>query len=131
MPYKTLLPLALISIAFQLNSQDVQTAQTMPLVVAVGTPFRVYLTERLSKSLGQPVKAKLLDPVYAFDREVAPAGSQVLGTVVWIRPVTRMQRTAAILGGDFTPLHEAEVEFTTLVLPDGRQIALHTVQQAV
>jgi hypothetical protein len=34
----------------------------------------------------------------------------------------------AIIGGDFTPLHQARVEFTTLMLPDGRQMALQTVE---
>ena len=33
-----------------------------------------------------------------------------------------------ILGGDFTPLHEAEVEFTSVTLPDGRQVPFHTIE---
>jgi hypothetical protein len=37
-----------------------------------------------------------------------------------------MRRFTAIAGGDFTPLHDASVEFTTVVLPDGRKIPLHT-----
>jgi hypothetical protein len=102
-------------------------SQTLDLSVPAGTPLRVYLTKRISKRLGEPVEAKLLDPLYAFDREVAPAGSQVLGSVVEVKPVPGMQRTAAILAGDFTPLHQAEIEFTTLVLPGGRRIDLHTV----
>lgn len=35
---------------------------------------------------------------------------------------------AAILNGDFAPLRRAEVEFTTLRLPDGREISTHTVE---
>lgn len=107
------------------KSQD--TFQMVSLDVPAGAPLRVYLTKRISKRLGEPVQAKLLDPLYSFDREVAPAGSQVLGSVVRLKPVSRSARAAAILAGDFTPLHQADVEFTTLVLPDGRRMPLHTI----
>ncbi len=110
------------------RSQSVESTQTIPLAVGAGTPLHVYLTKRISKRMGEPVEAKLLDPVFAFDREVVPAGSQVLGTVVRLTSMSKMERTAALLGGDFTPLHQAEVEFTTLMLPDGRRITLHTVE---
>jgi hypothetical protein len=122
------LVLALVVAADPGASQTTDNIPASPLVVAAGTPLRVYLTKRLSKRLGEPVEAKLLDPLYAFDREVAPAGSQVLGTVVRIEPATKMQRASAMVGGDFTSLHQAEVEFTTLVLPDGRRIPLRTVE---
>jgi hypothetical protein len=110
--------------------QAAENIQTVPLVVRAGTPLRVYLTKRLTKRLGEPVEGKLLDPVFAFDREVAPAGSAVLGSVVRLKPVPKMKRAVAMVNGDFTPLHQAEVEFTTLVLPDGRRIPLHTVETA-
>ena len=108
--------------------QSPENNQNISLAVGSGTPLRVYLTKRLSKRLGEPVEAKLLDPLYAFDREVAPAGSQVFGTVVRLKAISKMQRATALLSGDFTPLHQAEVEFTSLVLPDGRRVPLHTVE---
>lgn len=57
-------------------------AERIALSVPAGAPLRVYLTKRLSKRLDEPVEAKLIDPLFAFDRQVAPAGSKVLGTVV-------------------------------------------------
>ena len=33
-----------------------------------------------------------------------------------------------MVNGDFTPLRQAEVEFTTLLLPDGRKLTTHTVE---
>ena len=120
----------LIVSAAPARPQSPDDQQTVPLVVAAGTPLRLYLTRRLSKRLNEPVEAKLLDPLFAFDREVAPAGSQVLGTVVGLKPLSKMQRALAIFGGDLTPLHDAEVEYRTLVLPDGRSIPLHTVETA-
>ncbi len=74
------------------------------------------------------MKARLLEPLFAFDRQVAPAGSDVIGHVSRLQRVAKMKRTQAILDGDFTPLHNAEVEFTTLVLPDGRRMPLHTLE---
>ncbi len=97
-----------------------------PLVVPPGTPLRLYLTKRVPKKAGAAVEARVLDPVYVFDRQVIPAGAIVTGRVNRLRSVSKWQRTRAILGGDFTPLHLAPIEFTTLVMPDGRKIPLHT-----
>jgi hypothetical protein len=47
-----------------------------------------------------------------------------------IASVPKWQRIRAILGGDFTPLHVAEIDFTSLQLPDGRSMELHTVESS-
>ena len=70
----------------------------------------------------------MLSPLYAFDREVVPAGTQVFGTVTRLQAVPRAERTKAVMSGDFTPLHLAEVRFTSMRLPDGREIAIDTVE---
>ncbi|HLG95104.1 MAG TPA: hypothetical protein VKX49_02200 [Bryobacteraceae bacterium] len=51
----------------------------VPLVIAAGVPLRLYLTKRLPKRAGAAVEAKVLEPVYVFDRQVIPAGAVVLG----------------------------------------------------
>lgn len=112
------------------------SAQTTPddgiprisLRVPTGAPLRLYLTKRVSKRVGAPIEAKLLEPVFAFDREVIPAGTVVLGQVSRTEPVSKWQRVQAILNGDFTPLRRAQAEFTALRLPDGREISTHTVE---
>lgn len=93
-----------------------------------GIPLRVYLTKRLPKRIGEPVQSKLLEAVYSFDHEIIPAGAEVTGRVTALVPISKFQRFAAALGGDFTPLHQAEVEFTSVTLVDGRQIPFHTVK---
>ncbi len=98
------------------------------LNVPPGAPLRMYLTRRLPKRLGAPVEAKVLEPVFAFDREVVPAGTVAQGAVSRVQPVARWQRVRAILNGDFTPLRNADLEFTSLTLPDGRTLTMHTVQ---
>ncbi|MGI8741406.1 MAG: hypothetical protein ACR2NN_02325 [Bryobacteraceae bacterium] len=105
-----------------------QESKTVPLTVSSGVPLRLYLTKRLPKKIGEPVQAKVLEPVFAFDREVIPAGAEVAGTVSRLVPVSKMKRASAILAGDFSPLHQAEVQFTTLVLPGGRTVPLQTAE---
>src|SRR5215831_2923350 len=105
---------------------DAQTS--LPLTVPAGVPLRVYLTKRLSKKLDEPVHAKLLESLYAFDREVLPAGVDVSGHVIRLDAVTKMERTKSIVSGDFTPLRRAQVVFTDVTLPNGSHMAINTVE---
>ena len=101
---------------------------TVSLSVPLGAPLRLYLTGRVSKRIGASAQARLMEPVFAFDREVIPAGTIAHGKVSRTQPVAKWERIRAILNGDFTPLRRAQVEFTTLKSPDGRQLDTHTVE---
>lgn len=104
-----------------------QPAQVVPLTVPKQTSLQVALDKELRvKRAGQKVSARLVDPIYAFDRLVVPAGSEVQGQVTEIEPLSGTRRTLAGLNADFTPVREVEVTFSDLVLPDGRHMALHT-----
>jgi hypothetical protein len=46
----------------------------------------------------------LLEPVYSFDRVVAPAGSKVLGRIALVKKGSRKRRSRAIIQGDFSPI---------------------------
>jgi hypothetical protein len=101
---------------------------TVPLTVPAGAAVRLYLTRKIPKKPGAPVEAKLLESVYAFDREVIPAGAVVMGRVSRVQPVSKWQRASAILGGDFTPLRHAFVDFASVTLPDGQHLSLRTAE---
>jgi len=105
-------------------------APRISLKVPSGAPLRLYLTKRVSKRTGAPVEAKLLEPIFAFDREVIPAGTVAQGRVSRVQPVGKWQRVRAIVSGDFTPLRSAQLEFTTLILPDGHTVSTHRVETA-
>jgi hypothetical protein len=107
-------------------------AQTssVPLTVPAGVPLRLSLTKRAPMRIGSPVSAKLIEPVYAFDRVVIPAGTVVRGSVTQLDSVSKLVRAHALMAGDFTPLHRARVEFTGLKLPDGRVLPIHTASAA-
>ena len=100
---------------------------SVPLTVSSGVPLRLYLTQRLRMRQAETVRAKLIQPIYAFDRVVVPDGVEVVGHVTELVPAPKIVRAQAILGGDFSPLHSARVEFTTILMPDGRQVPMDTV----
>jgi hypothetical protein len=110
-----------------LQATQIQTPE-VSLTVPSGAPIRLYSTKRIPKRVGAPVEAKILETVFAFDREVLPAGSAVSGQVSAVQPVDKWQRFRSIVGGDFTPLRNALVEFDSVTLPDGKMFPLHTVQ---
>jgi hypothetical protein len=122
--------LAAVLPCFVSGAAEPDNPKTIDLSVPAGVPIRVYLTKRIPKKAGTPVEAKLLDTLWAYDRPVVPAGAVVSGVVRRIGPVPKMERAKAVLGGDFTPLHTAWIEFTEVHLPDGKTVPLHTVESA-
>src|SRR3982074_2428102 len=124
---KRLDALSLLSVGLALAQEP---SRNVPLTVPAGTPLRLYLTKRIQRRLNAPVEARMLAPPYPFDREVVPAGPEVFGTVTRLRAVPKGERTKAMMSGDFTPLHLAEVRFSSMRLPDGRRIPIDTVESA-
>lgn len=101
--------------------------QTVALTVAKGSPLQVALDQEVRvKKVGQPVHARIVEPVYAFDHVVVPVGSEVIGEITKIESLSNGKRTLAVLNADFTPLRKVEVGFHELVLADGRRFWLHT-----
>jgi hypothetical protein len=99
---------------------------SIPIALEKGTPLSVALDRPVPIRRGEPVEGVLLQPIYSFDREAVPAGSKVLGQIAAVKNASRMERSQAIMQGDFSPLCTAEVEFDTLVPADGRRISIET-----
>ncbi len=124
---------AIFPFAYLASAEQPQsTARTVPVRLAVppGTPLRLYITHRVWYRSGETVEAKLAEPVWAFDRIVLPEGTLAKGVVSELDPVSNFIRARAIVGGDFTPLKEAKVSFSTLVLPNGRRMEVRTEDSA-
>jgi hypothetical protein len=77
------------------------------------------------KAVGQPITAKLLEPVYAGEVLAIPAGSTIKGHVSEIRKAPH-KRARRLLNGDFTPPKLALVTFDQLVLSDGTTVPIHS-----
>jgi hypothetical protein len=106
-------------------------SDVIPLTVTPGVPIRVSLEKPVRvKRPGTPVKGRVLEPVFVFDREVIPADSILLGRITKIDPVSRKRRLIAFTNGDLTPFHTAHIEFTTLVLKDGKRFPVETAVSA-
>src|SRR5258707_7497354 len=81
----------------------------IPLEVPVGTPLPVVLDKEVRiQNAGQPIHGKIAEPVYAFDKLVVPAGSDVTGNVTRIARVSVLKRTFAALDANFSPTRDVE-----------------------
>jgi hypothetical protein len=95
--------------------------------VPAGVPLRVALDGRVAiKRVGQPIRGRLVEPVYVFDRLVLPAGTVVEGHIGEIAGVPVRRRIAAILNGDLTPPRDVRAQFDALTLSDGSRVPLRT-----
>jgi hypothetical protein len=100
---------------------------TIALTVPKGTPLQVALERELRvRKVGQPVHARVVEPVYTFDHVVIPVGAEVTGQLTSIARISGGKRTLAALDADFSPARQVEVSFTELVLADARRFSLET-----
>ena len=101
---------------------------TISLSVPEGTPLRIALDQRARIAhVGEPVHGKVVDPVYAFDEPVIPAGSTVNGRVTKIDSVPVKTRVLSYSSGNFTPFRKYEVTFDQLTLPGGQVLSIKTI----
>lgn len=104
------------------------TPVTLPMTVPSGTPIKIALDSEVRiRTVGQPIHGRTTEPVYAFDKLLIPVGTAVNGKVSAIDPVPKKVRTLEAMDGNFSPVREVHVQFDELVLPDGRQMPMHTV----
>jgi hypothetical protein len=97
------------------------------IVLPPGNDFRAALDKGVRlKAVGQPITAKLLEPVYAGEDLALAAGSTIKGHVSSITAAPMRKRAGRLLAGDFTPPKTAHVTFDQLVLSDGTTVPIHS-----
>jgi hypothetical protein len=116
----------LVCLASAVYAQALSETTIVPLTVDQGFPLQVTLTQNLRFRENEPVHAKLIEPVYAVDREVVPSGTEVIGRITGFQKAGKWKRISTLLGGDFTPVRQPQITFDTLVLPDGSRIPIDT-----
>src|SRR5258708_9299535 len=104
--------------------QGAQSPQNT-IVVGAGNDLRCRLEKglRITKS-GEPITAKLVEPVYAGTTIAIPEGSTVKGHVSSISSARRHK--GQLLRGDFTRPRTANVTFDSVILPDSTELPIHT-----
>jgi len=99
----------------------------LPQTIPPGVPLRVALERRVAiQRVGEPIRGRLVEPVYVYDRVALPAGSPVEGHVAEIGGIPIRRRLAAILSGNFTPPREVRAQFDSILLGDGSRLSLRT-----
>ena len=89
-------------------AQSVGDTTIIPLTVDKGFPLQVRLTEKLQFKQNGSVHGTITEPVYAFDHEVIPPGSVVVGRVSRVQPVSKWQRASAEDGNDDLAIQREE-----------------------
>jgi len=97
------------------------------VIVGSGSDLRCRLERglRITKA-GEPITAKLVEPVYAGTTLAIPEGSTVKGHVSSVSTGPMNRRARRLLSGDFTPPRTASVTFDHVILPDGTVAQIHT-----
>jgi hypothetical protein len=102
-------------------------SQIVPLILPAGTVLQIKIEKRIRiKGVGQQITGRLLQPAFVFNKEIIPAGSEVIGHIERLSLVNKQRRFKAILNGDFTPLRNPEIQFDLLKLPDGTTMPIKT-----
>jgi hypothetical protein len=118
---KTSLVFAFVSIVANAGYHDVsaytqQTYQGSVSYVPAGTPVTVSLSQALGSQFSKPGEtftATLSSPIYAGGGILAPAGSQVQGTVVTVTPAGRAGQPGSM-----------DLRLVNIITPNGRMIPL-------
>ncbi len=101
--------------------------EAIALSVPKGTAVQVVLDNELKiQKVGQPVRGRVAEAIYAFDKLVVPVGTQVTGQIIQLESVSGGKRTLEALNADFSPARKVQIEFNDLKMPDGRHIPIHT-----
>ncbi len=92
--------------------------------IGKGTVIDAQIERDSHMKVGQTVKARTVYPVYVNDRMVVPAGTELVGKIAALDSVAKKTALNAKLGGDFTPLHSARIQFEELVFSDGTTLRI-------
>lgn len=102
-------------------------AAMISLTVPKGTPVQIALDSEVRvQKVGQEIHGRVMQPVYAFDRLVVPAGAAATGHITKIEPPSGKRRVLSALNANFTPSRKVELEFDELILADGKHIPMRT-----
>jgi hypothetical protein len=121
-PRLSLTSLAVLFLAsFNVHAAD--KAQTSERLVP-GTLLHVQTDTDAAMKVGAPVRGHLVDPVYVDNHLTIPAGERITGHVIKVVAAPSAKRRQARWQGDFTPLHEAHIQFDQIALSDGSSLSI-------
>ena len=116
----------LLAVAGLLLLPALQAQMVEKEALPAGTILAVQLSADAKMKAGAPVSGRLTASVYAHDKLLIPKGSVLSGEIVELEPAAHSRSVNAKLQGDFTPLHEAAVQFQQITFPGGAQVSILT-----
>src|ERR1700733_2065598 len=97
------------------------------IVVGSGNDLRCRLDKGLRiTNAGEPITARLVEPVYIGTILAIPKGLTVQGHISSISTAPLSKRAGRLLSGDFAPPQTANVTFDHVLLSDGTSLPIHT-----
>ena len=101
-------------------SRRAHAADRIELIAPTGTALRVTIDETIALTrVGQAIHGALVEPLYAYDRVVLPAGARVVGHVAALEDPSRAARLRSWSSGRFSPSRRVTVVFDTIIRSDG------------
>lgn len=102
--------------------------ENVALTVPKGMAIQVIIDKELKVAkVGQPIRGRVVEPIYAFDKLVVPAGTEVTGKITQLEEVSGGKRTLEALNADLSPARKVVIQFDTIVLADGKRVAVETI----
>jgi hypothetical protein len=122
-----LFSVSVLTVSISLAAAQETRPSPNTIVVGTGSDLRCRLDRglRITKA-GEPITAKLVEPVYIGTVLAIPEGSTIKGHVSSVSTAPLSKRTERLLSGDFTPPLTAKVTFDHLILSDGISLPIHT-----
>ena len=103
-------------------------SENVALTVPKGMAIQVIIDKELKvDKVGQPIRGRVVEPIYAFDKLVVPAGAEVTGEITQLEEVSGGKRTLEALNADLSPSRKVAIQFDTIALADGKRVALKTI----
>ena len=96
------------------------------VTVQPGKILCIRMESRAKMHIGAGVSGILAETVYVRDQIAIATGTKFVGHVVDLADGPAATRVKAMMDGDFTPPHEAVVQFDYVVASDGRWLPIHT-----
>ena len=113
---------AIVMLTLPVVQGQTSEKETLP----AGTILAVQLDSDASMKAGTPVYGHITEAAYAHDKLVIPSGTHITGKIVELQPAAHHRSLNAKLQGDFTPLHEAAVQFQQITFQNGVHLSIST-----
>ena len=101
-------------------------AKAETVTVAPGKLLCVRLDNKAKMKIGAGVSGTLAETVYVGDKIAIPSGTRLVGHVADLIDGPTIKHVKSIMDGDFTPPHNALVQFDYVVAADGTWLTVHT-----